>query len=121
MSYIDESWWQARGFSVREDRDGHHTIILSSPDLFLTMWPRSEDERGRPKWMAYCRTFHASASEVARALEARRFKMPENAGEAKCRDCDAPIWWVKSQTGKNVPLDKNGDVHFAHCPKRNGG
>lgn len=48
---------------------------------------------------------------------------------SKCRSCQAPIVWFKSDTGKNVPIDagtvekedqvldlKRHVSHFATCP-----
>lgn len=49
---------------------------------------------------------------------------------AQCRSCEAPIVWVQTQNGKNMPVDAhtydNGDglifnsekhtSHFATCP-----
>ena len=35
----------------------------------------------------------------------------------KCRGCGAAIVWVKTAKGKNMPVDADGQSHFATCPK----
>lgn len=47
---------------------------------------------------------------------------------ARCRDCEAPIWWVKTRAGKNMPLslrrkvERDGKLfapcHFTDCTGR---
>jgi hypothetical protein len=38
-------------------------------------------------------------------------------GEAKpCRDCNRPIWFVKTRAGKWNPIADEGVSHFADCP-----
>ncbi len=34
----------------------------------------------------------------------------------QCRGCRAVVYWVKTKTGKNMPLDPDGEPHFATCP-----
>ena len=52
--------------------------------------------------------------------EPKRFVIPPNARDAKCKSCGAPIAWVKTTAGKNMPVDTSaehyGESHFAHCP-----
>lgn len=36
--------------------------------------------------------------------------------EETCRSCGAPITWVKTESGKWMPLDPDGTSHFATCP-----
>lgn len=30
--------------------------------------------------------------------------------KATCRDCQAEIWWIKTERGKNMPLDTHEDL-----------
>lgn len=34
-----------------------------------------------------------------------------------CRLCGAELHLLRSQTGKLVPIDSDGFIHFANCPK----
>ena len=36
---------------------------------------------------------------------------------AKCRSCDAPIKFVKTEAGKRSPQNPDGTSHFASCPQ----
>lgn len=35
-----------------------------------------------------------------------------------CKGCQAPIHWVKTEAGKNTPINLDGSPHWANCPKR---
>ncbi len=47
------------------------------------------------------------------------FAIPPSAPVKSCRSCGAPIVWVKSVGGSNMPLEaegpNRGESHFAHC------
>jgi hypothetical protein len=34
-----------------------------------------------------------------------------------CKGCGAKIYWIKTDKGKNMPVDPDGVPHFATCPK----
>lgn len=36
---------------------------------------------------------------------------------AKCRGCEAPIYWLKHLNGKSVPYESSGLNHFISCPE----
>lgn len=53
------------------------------------------------------------------------FEIPAGTPESKCSGCDAQIFWVRSSTGKNMPLvfdskglgdTRFGYSHFIDCP-----
>jgi hypothetical protein len=39
------------------------------------------------------------------------------ANKSECTGCGAPIWWVKTRAGKNMPLNADMIAHWATCPK----
>lgn len=96
------------GLTIEQRSDGRHWII-SGRGLRLHHWPTS----GR--WMAYGRVWRSSAGAVVRALDAGRIRMPDDARQARCRRCEAEIWWRRSDRGRWMPLDADGDSHTARC------
>lgn len=54
--------------------------------------------------------------------------VPPQPGRGTCRSCGAQVLWIKTDNGKNIPLDpttiqerdgqKYALVHFARCPKQ---
>jgi hypothetical protein len=36
----------------------------------------------------------------------------------RCRGCDARIYWVKTDKGRNMPIDCGGVPHWVSCPNR---
>lgn len=48
-----------------------------------------------------------------------KFDIPEGTPPAKCRGCDAKIFWVKTPANKNMPVDPDGEAHWGTCPKAN--
>jgi len=36
--------------------------------------------------------------------------------EGKCRGCGQQIWWVRTKSGKRMPVTAAGLCHFADCP-----
>lgn len=115
MIAINEADFQSAGLEPSWHNEGKH-FQARGQDVVLSGWPTNSDAQGRCKWMAFGKVFQASPSEVLRAYRAGRFRMPTEASEAKCRSCGAPIWWIKTKNGKNIPLDYNGDAHFSTCP-----
>lgn len=46
-----------------------------------------------------------------------KFDVPPGTAQAKCKSCEAPIFWVKTAAGKNMPVDvATHESHFATCP-----
>ncbi len=33
-----------------------------------------------------------------------------------CQGCGSFIWWVKTKNDKNMPVTRDGLIHFANCP-----
>lgn len=101
----------ALGFVHRIENEGKHWIF-SHPDMHLGFWPSSG------KWYAFGKHFKATPAQVISAYKAGRFKMPPGSADsqAKCRSCGADIWWVETSGGKNMPIDRDGNSHFATCP-----
>lgn len=53
------------------------------------------------------------------AMAARKAVLFERHGEElqKCRSCDATVFWIKTKTGKNMPVNyPEMTSHFATCP-----
>lgn len=46
-----------------------------------------------------------------------RFEIPKGTGSSKCRGCQEFIWWIKTSSGKNMPVNADGTSHFATCKK----
>jgi hypothetical protein len=44
------------------------------------------------------------------------YEIPPDAQASTCRGCEAPIYWVVSPKGRNVPVDEDGTCHFDTCP-----
>lgn len=38
----------------------------------------------------------------------------------KCRSCQAPIRWEKTEKGKYTPVNEDGTTHWATCPQAKG-
>jgi hypothetical protein len=49
--------------------------------------------------------------------EAAKKLNEQNAATASCRACHAPIYWVRTEHGKNMPINTDGTPHWATCPK----
>jgi len=49
------------------------------------------------------------------------FAIPAGATVTHCRSCAARIVWIKTESGKNMPVNAEGDPtsHFATCPDAN--
>lgn len=48
--------------------------------------------------------------------EPLKFEIPEGTEPARCRGCKAVIFWIKTERGRNMPVDPDGTSHFANCP-----
>lgn len=46
-----------------------------------------------------------------------KFDIPAGTEPARCRGCQAQIFWIKMESGKNMPVDPDGISHFATCVK----
>ena len=49
----------------------------------------------------------------------KTYEIPKGTPQARCRSCEAPIWWVKTERGKNMPVNADGTSHFSSCPEAN--
>lgn len=54
---------------------------------------------------------------VGEATMPVKFEIPPGTRPAACRSCQAPIFWVKTASQKNMPVDPDGTSHFATCPE----
>ena len=45
------------------------------------------------------------------------FDIPTGTPKAQCRGCGALIYWIKTKKGKNMPVDADGQPHWATCEK----
>lgn len=45
------------------------------------------------------------------------YDIPSGTRAARCRDCDAVIYWVKTPHGRNMPVDPDGQPHWGSCSK----
>lgn len=53
---------------------------------------------------------------------ALRFEIPKGTPASKCggargNGCGEFIYWIKTPSGKNMPVNADGTSHFANCPK----
>ena len=69
---FDITAFTGRGLAVEVHNNGHH-ITLRAPDVALDCFIRSS---GEITWMAFGKSFQASAESVLRALDRGRFAMP---------------------------------------------
>lgn len=62
----------------------------------------------------------STKEELEAALREAAKKLNErNAPTASCRACKAPIYWVRTDKGKNMPINTDGTPHWATCPEAN--
>lgn len=47
-----------------------------------------------------------------------KYEIPEGTKPAICKGCRQVIYWVKTEAGKNMPVDADGTPHWATCPQR---
>lgn len=45
------------------------------------------------------------------------FEIPSGTAQKSCRSCGAPMFWVKTRTGRSMPVNADGTSHFASCPE----
>lgn len=41
-----------------------------------------------------------------------------HSSRSTCRQCGQPIRWRETPNGKMQPINEDGEIHFATCPKR---
>ena len=46
-----------------------------------------------------------------------KFDIPIGTEPARCRGCQAQIFWIRTNAGKNMPVDPDGVSHFATCSR----
>lgn len=44
------------------------------------------------------------------------YPIPPGAIAHPCLGCDAPIYWIRTAAGKNMPLNEGGSPHWGTCP-----
>jgi hypothetical protein len=47
------------------------------------------------------------------------FEIPGGTPRAKCRSCDADVFWIQTKNGKKMPANPDGTSHFSTCPNAN--
>ena len=45
------------------------------------------------------------------------YEIPEGTKPARCRGCNAVVYWVKTKNNKNMIVDPDGQPHWATCPE----
>jgi hypothetical protein len=48
----------------------------------------------------------------------QKYEIPEGTRPARCKGCNAEIYWLKTPGKKNMPVDPDGTPHWGSCPKR---
>lgn len=66
----------------------------------------------------YGKSFKPKLSAFIDAITSGRIRMPDEADERTCKFCQQTIWWVKTPSGKSVPLDLSGESHLGTCAER---
>jgi hypothetical protein len=100
------------GVKIEVQADVKHWKI-SHGELIVNYWPSTGS------CFVFGKSFKASPEKLCEAMISGRIRMPEDANEAKCKRCGAPIWWVVStKSGRNLPVDYSGESHFSTCPGR---
>ncbi len=46
-----------------------------------------------------------------------KYDIPPDADPRRCRGCQALIWFVKTEKGRSMPVEKDGAPHWGRCPK----
>jgi hypothetical protein len=59
----------------------------------------------------------AGASRAATARTEIKYPIPPGAKSSACRGCGAFVYWIRTLTGKTMPVDPDGTSHFATCSK----
>ena len=46
------------------------------------------------------------------------YEIPQGTERSRCRapECGKLIYWIKTPAGKNMPVDPDGQPHWATCP-----
>lgn len=77
-----------------------------SSDNSKQLTPVVPDPDG-PRSLEEVRRLRSNISHLLRAV----------AGDCTpCRGCGAPIWWIRTKTGRPAPWTADGLNHFADCP-----
>lgn len=108
-----EKKFQHAGIKVTIQRDSRHWKLHAPNGAIVGFWPNTGT-----CW-AFGKSFKPSIDNLINALTAGRIAMPSKAQEAHCRSCDATIYWIKTDKGKNMPLDTSGEPHWQSCPNAN--
>ena len=109
-SYNDPHRCKYRAVCTVQDFDGRRRTVFAEKEV---------DLRGEPDWPV--ERLGVDTREFIRVADNKApFHMDVPAGTrgAKCRDCGAEIFWVEMKNKRKMPLDPNGDSHFATCPAK---
>ncbi len=101
--------FEAAGIAVEIQADPRHWK-LKHGGVVMGYWPNTGT------CYAFGKSFRPSTESLVTAITSGRIRMPESAGEAKCRGCKAKIWWVVTNNKKKMPMDACGEPHWLNCP-----
>jgi hypothetical protein len=48
--------------------------------------------------------------------EAKRFTIPFGTPAGNCRGCGDRIYWIRTENGASMPVNRDGTSHFSTCP-----
>ncbi len=48
-------------------------------------------------------------------MTALTYDIPQNSRPTKCKGCGKTIHWVKTEKGRNMPVDPDGAPHWIKC------
>jgi hypothetical protein len=74
----------------------------------------------RTRWNCWREGCGQAVPVVAKRAPARaeiKYPIPPGAKSSACRGCGAFVYWIRTLTGKQMPVDPDGTSHFATCPK----
>jgi|SRR5215208_2961660 len=100
-----------RGFTVERHNDDKHWIPEKA-GLRFNYWP------GPGKWMLFGKTWKSSIAAVDGAIADGRFKMPGGMKAKACKECGVEITFLKTDSGKWCPVERDGCSHIGRCPGR---
>ena len=109
-SYNDPHRCKYRAVCTVQDFDGRRRTVFAEKEV---------DLRGEPDWPV--ERLGVDTREFVRVADnkaAFHMEIPAGTRASKCRDCGAEIFWAETKNGKKMPLDPDGNSHFATCPAK---
>jgi hypothetical protein len=124
--------WNGENTSPGEQRDARKSVVANAADSFQKTkaarvaelageYENSSDELDADFQNAVAKDddeIH-DAEIVPDATPAQSgliFEIPPGTPAARCRSCEADVYWVKTKSGKNMPANADGTSHFSTCP-----